>query len=163
MEDNNFNAHKYGREFEDKLIEWFRGDSIESVNSEDLYGKASESVESAVKNKERGDVLITGTPVEIDCKRNYFIDKKYDSNHPFDGWFALTNDSMDKDKTIFVHSRVIKKWIDQRLKNTDPKWDISVMKNEGIRFDPEYRPLRASISFNDFIKKIKNESKTISS
>jgi len=160
--EDNFDAHKYGREFEDKLVEWLKEEGIDAINNEELYGKASESVESAVKNKERGDVLIKGTSIEIDGKRGYFIANNYTVDHPFRGWFALTNHEMEKSATVFIPANVIKKWISQRWTNTAPKWDKSSIGNEGIKFDPEYRRLNASLTWDQFLNKVKNASKTIS-
>jgi hypothetical protein len=156
-----FNSFSYGKEFETKVIEWLKDQGVEAVSSDKLYGEAAESIDSATLNKSRGDVLIVGTPHELDCKRGYFVAKNFDESHPFKGWLVLTNHEMDKSSTVVVYSGVIKKWISKRANEPNPKWDKSSIGNEGIKFDPSYRRLRAFISWDDFVKKVVNARKAV--
>lgn len=154
-----WDAYKYGEEFEAKLVEWLAEEGIKAVRTQELYGKASESINSASLNKSQGDVLLLGTPVLIEGKRGYFVAKNYDKTHPFKGWMALTNDKMEKEKTVMIPVGAIKSWISKRAASENPKWDTSSIGNEGIYFDPEYRPLdKRSKSWKQFIEGLKDGS-----
>lgn len=152
------NLYAFGEKFETTLVEWLAEENIKAVRTQDLYGKASESINSASQNKSQGDVLLMGTPILIECKRGYFVAKNYDKTHPFKGWIALTNTAMEKDRTVMVPAGVIKSWIAKKAADKEPKWDKSSIGNEGVKFDPEYRKLNASKTWKQFVEGVKDGS-----